>query len=126
MTRLAFKRKYNSYHPLAVDSSELIDEIFDYFDSKDTCNGCKWNYLIDNFDTDTGQRLDSFCPDACYTCRRNLFDNYVSVIKTNWVDCRKNLVLLKFSMTHSRPKNNDMYIEMFPWWYSKHSFMVGA
>jgi len=47
-------------------------------------------------------------------------------IKRNWVDYRKNLVLINFLKVHPCPKNNDMYIEMFPWWYPKHSFMVGA
>jgi len=47
-------------------------------------------------------------------------------IKRNWVDYRKNLVLTNFSKIHSCPKLHDMYIEKFPWWYPKHSFMVGT
>lgn len=45
---------------------------------------------------------------------------------SNWVFRRARLKLTNFSKTHPCPKTNDMYIKMFPWWYPKHSFMVGA
>lgn len=41
-----------------------------------TCDGCKHNYDIDNFDSVDGKRLDSFRPNECYMCERNMQDKY--------------------------------------------------
>ena len=40
------------------------------------CDGCKYNYDIDNFDSIDGKRLDSFRPNECYVCSRNMNDRY--------------------------------------------------
>ena len=41
-----------------------------------TCEGCKFDYDIDNFDSIDGKRLDSFRPNECYMCSRNMQDRY--------------------------------------------------
>lgn len=41
-----------------------------------TCDECKHDYLIDNFDSVDGKRLDSFSPNECYICSRNFNDKY--------------------------------------------------
>lgn len=33
-----------------------------------SCDGCKWDYTIENRDMDTTERLDDIMPRACYMC----------------------------------------------------------
>jgi len=41
-----------------------------------SCEGCKYNYDIDNFDSIDGKRLDNFRPNECYMCSRNMQDRF--------------------------------------------------
>ena len=54
---------------------EAIAELEELMNPK-TCNGCKHNYLIDNFDSVEGKKLDGFSPNECYMCSRNCNDMY--------------------------------------------------
>lgn len=56
-------------------TQEAIVELEELVKPK-TCDECKHNYLIDNFDSFDGKRLDSFSPNECYICSRNCNDMY--------------------------------------------------
>lgn len=49
-----------------VELDEAIAEL-EALESR-SCEGCKWNYVIENRDMDTNERLDDLMPDACYMC----------------------------------------------------------
>lgn len=46
-----------------------LDEIL--LSLEQSCDGCKHNYLTENIDMDTGERLDGNIPNICYECKRN-------------------------------------------------------
>ena len=54
---------------------ELIEAIAE-LEWINSCDGCKWDYKIDNIDSQTGYRCDDISPEACYMCSRNLNDRY--------------------------------------------------
>ena len=62
---------FNSYWKPRVD--EAIAELEEAMKPK-TCEGCKFDYDIDNFDSIDGKRLDSFRQNECYMCSRNMQD----------------------------------------------------
>lgn len=45
-----------------------------HFESRN-CEGCKWNYEVENRDED-GNILDSIFPSVCYMCSRNHYDKW--------------------------------------------------
>ena len=54
---------------------EAIAELEEAMKPK-SCDGCKFNYDIDNFDSIDGKRLDSVSPNECYMCSRNMQDRF--------------------------------------------------
>ena len=57
---------------IANGKQELILELI----KPKTCDGCKYDYKIDNIDSKTGYKCDDIFPDACYMCPRNMSDKY--------------------------------------------------
>lgn len=48
---------------------ELLDKVKLLETSQNkSCEGCKWDYTIENRDMDTNERLDDLMPKACYMC----------------------------------------------------------
>ena len=67
-------RKQNNFSSFSEFERFKMQLAFSKFFS---CEGCKYNYYIDNYDMDTGQCLDSHRPNQCYYCFRNCPDNYI-------------------------------------------------
>lgn len=53
-----------------------LDEAIAELEGLNSCDGCKWDYKIENIDSQTGYRCDDISPDACYICSRNMNDRY--------------------------------------------------
>lgn len=68
------KKTDSPYNFKECELDEAIAEI-EVKDAK-SCNGCKHDYDIENFDSVDGKRLDSFRPNECYVCSRNMNDRY--------------------------------------------------
>lgn len=66
---------YNDHEAQLKAKDERIKELEEAMKPK-TCEGCKFDYDIDNYDIIDGKRLDGFRPNECYICERNMKDRY--------------------------------------------------
>ena len=71
MRILLIKNKKNDF----LDEEQFLEDVYTLLVNKD-CKGCKYDYKIDNFDMDTGLRLDELSPEQCYICSRNHHDKF--------------------------------------------------